>query len=209
MTKLKENIKSYKLLFKKTEVINKKIVELYPILFFILYLLGVFAGSLFSSSSKEIVTCMNFLISENETTSHFLTVFKNNLWKIAIYELLAFIFGFCGIGQPIIFAIPFMSGVGYGVSQIYLLANSIKAADYLIFCVNGILDILITIILIFCCKQSIKMANYLFKSGISSQKNGEIRTKNISVNSYLSKYFVYTIILFILVLIKTAAELFL
>ncbi len=206
MKKFKETIKHCKLSHTQVAGFYKKVSELFPLLFFVLYALGVIIGSLFSSSSDEIITCLNSIISFDSTD--FFSVFSDNLWGIVVYELVAFIFGFCGIGHPVIFLIPFIRGVGYGVKQIYLLTDAVKSGSYIIFCINGIVDILTTVILIFCCKQSLKMSTYIFKSGISSKKNTEIRTKPISFNSYLIKYIFYTIIFIILTAVKSAANLY-
>lgn len=182
---------------------SKSFIGFCIIMLFAAYILGTVWGCNinFSMSDEALMLFRNmFSADEIDKDMPFLAMFINYISSTMLYLIAALFLGFCSIGSILIYIVPFASGVGYGLNQIQLLYKASQSQNYNLFLIDGIFSILITIIIIFCCKQSLKMSFNIWQK--SFMQNTRYNPLSISLNSYVIKYFIYILIIFLLNFIR-------
>ena len=99
-----------------------------------------------------------------------------------------FFCGFCAISQPLIALVPFFKGLGFGLSASTMLSiYGSSAMGYLIvLLLPG--TILSTLVLLFCCKESLGLSCMFFQVINPLQMPSE----GTSVGDYCVKYIIFT-----------------
>ena len=203
MKKIKDLIGSFNNSKVLSKFSGKSIITFCVIMLFAVYILGTILGCNinFSMSEEALMLFRNiFSAEEIDENMSFFAIFISYISSTMFYLIAALFLGLCSIGSVLIYIVPFASGVGYGLNQIQLLYKASQNNNYALFLIDGIFSILIAIIIIFCCKQSLKMSYGIWqKSFIQNNRNNPI---SISLNSYVIKYLIYLLIIFFLNFIR-------
>ena len=162
------------------------------LLFGFLFIFGVWIGTSFIGSFQgetldQLLILLNGFVSRREgqeMRQTFLSTFFSSFWPAA----LLFFCGFCAISQPLIALVPFFKGLGFGLSASTMLGiYGSSAMGYLIvLLLPG--TILSTLVLLFCCKESLGLSCMFFQVINPLQMPSE----GTSVGDYCVKYIIFT-----------------
>lgn len=118
--KLFKRFRTYNVTDLKTVMTEKWQVVLLISLFWA----GLFIGSFFINNAEgEILTRINAILQDNFSSRASETlpgIFFDALIKYGVFLLLAFFFGLCGLGYPIVVIIPLFCGTANGIMSGYL-----------------------------------------------------------------------------------------
>lgn len=105
-----------------------------------LFWAGLFIGSFYINNAEgEIVNQISGIMQENfsaRNTGSSLELFKDAVLKYGVFLFLAFFFGICGLGYPLVALVPLLCGIANGLMSGYL---------YQVFGISGLLYCLLTI----------------------------------------------------------------
>lgn len=162
------------------------------LLFGFLFIFGVWIGTSFIGSFQgetldQLLILLNGFVSRREgqeMRQTFLSTFFSSFGPAA----LLFFCGFCAISQPLIALVPFFKGLGFGLSASTMLSiYGSSAMGYLIvLLLPG--TILSTLVLLFCCKESLGLSCMFFQVINPLQMPSE----GTSVGDYCVKYIIFT-----------------
>lgn len=134
--KLFKSIKAYRITDLKTVMTERWQVVLLISLFWA----GLFIGSFFINNAEgEMLTRINAILHDNfssRASDTLAGIFFDALIKYGVFLLLAFFFGLCGLGYPIVVSVPLLCGIANGIMSGYLYHN---------FGITGLFYCLITI----------------------------------------------------------------
>ncbi len=92
-----------------------------------LFWAGLFIGSFFINNAEgEIVTRINAIMQYNFSSREedtIFAIFSDALIKYGVFLTLAFFFGLCGLGYPIVVIVPLFCGIANGLMSGYLYQN--------------------------------------------------------------------------------------
>ena len=202
-----KKIKDIILLNKSTNSIlthrGKSFMYISFIMLFVSYIIGTILGSNINFAlSNKAATIIKYIFDDTKIdyTASFIELLLNSVSSTMIYFILSMFLGFSSIGYLFIYIIVFTNGVGYGLNQIQLFYQNSLNKNYYFLAVNSFFNIACAIIIIFCCKQSIKMSCSICQK--SFMRNYKTNEYTISLNSYIIKYLIYSLILFLLNLMR-------
>ncbi len=162
------------------------------VLFGFLFIFGVWIGTAFiggfnGETLEKLLVLLNGYISRREgqgMRQTFLSAFFSVFWPAA----LLFFCGFCAISQPLIALVPFFKGLGFGLSASTMLSiyGSSSMGYLIVLLLPG--TILSTLVLLFCCKESLGLS-YKFLQVITPP---QMPNESPSVGNYCVKYIIFT-----------------
>ena len=176
--------------------------NLWMIILGILFLLGVFIGTiLLSKSDLSTIESLKIILGgyvEKRRVPSFSSIALSTFLSTFLLLALLFFCGFCTISRLIIVLVPLFKGLGYGFSigMIYL-EHGGEAMKYVALLILPTM-FLSTALLLSACKTSLKLSIRLFRASVSSQSE-EVRTKK-----YCVKYFIFTLMCIIIALLDGA-----
>ncbi len=92
-----------------------------------LFWAGLFVGSFFINNAEgEIVTQINSIMQDNfssRSSDTLFGLFSDAFVKYGVFLALAFFFGLCGLGYPIVIIVPLLCGIANGLMTGYLYQN--------------------------------------------------------------------------------------
>lgn len=136
------------------------------IVFFLLFILGIFWGSnIIKSNSQQTQTLFDSVLSKYTAQRSGQTFFEtvvNSLLPLAVLLLGVYFLGTTPFGMPAVFLVPFFRGIGLGVLSGYLYAtNGLKGIAYCALTVYPPCVVAVTV-LILCCVESYNMSSDMF-----------------------------------------------
>ncbi len=150
--------------FKRTTIYNTSniktiMTEKWQVVLLIsLFTAGIFIGSFFINNAEgEIVTKISSIMHENfsgreKDTS--LQLFTDAFIKYAVFLLLTFFFGLCGLGYPIVATVPLLCGIANGLMSGYLYQSfGLHGLFYCLLTIYPSLAISVTSLIIGACES--------------------------------------------------------
>lgn len=151
------------------------------ILLLALLLLGELIGAMLmrgtaaqTSGTLSFLT-QGFIKARSEQT--LLATFSSSFFGSALLIMLAFLFGFCAIAQPVILFIPLFRGLGLGISMAYLYgAYGLRGmlACLVLILPNAVLSALVILV---ACRESLRLSA-LFLSYAGGQRSNPTPLQN-------------------------------
>ncbi len=158
-------------MFKKGVVIKAKRfkpinLDCKTIILFTLFLCGIILGAfLVKNCDEEVKNALNALLSNYisaKSESDFLACFSGTLLYLLLFIIIAFLFGLCALGTPLVWLVPIIFG-SFCSSYISLMLINFGLKGLFYFVIVDLLPYAITTAtLVKCCCESTKISINLF-----------------------------------------------
>lgn len=158
-----------------------------------LFLAGTLAGALLvrNASPQTLDALQNVLggYIEKRQSQPFFRVMAASFYSTFLVMLILFFCGFCSIAQPVIAAVPFFKGLGYGFSiGLFYAQQGTAAMRYVAVFILPIM-LLNVLLIIYSCRASLLLSTDLFRSTLmGAEIQGRIR-----IQRYCAKFIVFAI----------------
>ena len=185
-------------MFKKNGIIKRRSITIkkfdyknliFLVLFFCGFIIGVLTIKNDSSIVKDIFSELFSEYMYHKTNDSFFNCFLDSVLVIISPVVLAFVFGLCAVGTPIVIAIPTVTGIVVGMAIGFLYFNySLQGLGYAALILIPCLSIVIATLLK-CCGESVKMSIDII-AGISGYQN---QGKRNELKEYSLKFLIFSI----------------
>lgn len=186
----KTRTNNYSLLYSNKKVKDLFIENYKIIILVIIIALGLIYSLLsYKNASDSNNVIFNLLSNQKEikATQTFLDCFLNNITTYSIYYGIAFLFGLCALGLPVLILTPFVYGVQIGYQVMYFYTEfQVKGVGYTALVVAPI-AIAFGIVLIFALNEALRMSWDIFSAIQDGTK------PRISINVFIKRFAVFAI----------------